>query len=181
MKHPLYDTWLFDPENLTTEQGEALKQHLSDCADCRSLFDAWHTVEGRMLAAEPVAPKPGFTIRWQLRLPQALARRRRRQIVAVLAPTASIALALSVVLGMWLWAGLSAPTDVALAWLARLQVISASLEALRGFLPIAVRALQNVHALWWVAMALAGLWFSGLWAGLLYRVAFKTIPNGVSK
>jgi len=181
MKHPLYDTWLFNPENLTAEQGEALKQHLSDCADCRSLFEAWRAVEGRMLAAEPAAPEPGFTSRWQLRLVQALARRRRRQIVAVLAPTASIALALSVFFGLRLWAGLSAPTEVALAWLERMQALIASLGALRGFLTIAVRVLQDVHALWWVALALAGLWFSGLWAGLLYRTAFKTIPNGVSK
>lgn len=78
MKHPLYDTWLFNAENLTAEQAEALKLHLSDCADCRSLFDAWRAVEGRMLAAELVAPEPGFTSRWQLRLEQALARRNRR-------------------------------------------------------------------------------------------------------
>ncbi len=181
MKHQPFESWLFDAGSLTPDEGAALRQHLAACGECRALAEAWQAIEAGMLAGETAAPEPGFVSRWQLRLAQVRAKRKRRQTWAVLAATASGALVLAPILGLRLWSLISAPTEAALDWLGRLQAISVSLEALWGFLTIIGRSLQNVPALWWVGLLLAGLWVSGLWAGLLYRFAFKTIPNGVSR
>jgi anti-sigma factor RsiW len=181
MKHPPFDTWLFDPQSLNAEQTEALKQHLAECDHCRALAEAWLATETGMLASEVLAPEPGFAQRWQQRLALARSRRRRRQTWAVLAGTTGGALVLAPIIALRLWTGLAAPTGVALEWLERMQILSVSLEALRDFAAIVLRSLQDVSVLWWVALILGALWISGLWVGLLYRIAFKTIPNGVSR
>ena len=111
----------------------------------------------------------------------ACSRRKRRQTWAVLAGTIGGSLVLAPILGLRLWAGLAAPTEVALAWLEQMQILSVSLDALRGFATIVLRLLQEVSVFWWVALILGALWISGMWVGLLYRIAFKTIPNGVLK
>jgi anti-sigma factor RsiW len=181
MKHPPFDSWLFDQESLTADEGEAFQQHLAECEECRALAEAWQAVDARMLVAGSMAPEPGFVGRWQLRLAQARAKRKRRQTSLVLAATATGALLLAPFFGLLLWSVLSSPTDLAWGGLEQLQALSVGVEALRGFLTVVVRALQDVNALWWVALLLGATWISGLWAGLLYRIAFKTIPNGVSK
>ena len=181
MKHPPFDSWLFDSESLAPDEGAALEQHLAGCAECRALSEAWRGVESRMLASKPVDPGPGFVSRWQLRLAQAQAKRRTRRTWAVLAATVSGATILAPIFGLRLWALINAPTEAALQWLERLRSLSAQLETLRSFFTFILRTLQDVPALWLVGLLLAALWVSGLWAGLLYRLAFKTIPNGVSR
>jgi anti-sigma factor RsiW len=181
MKHPPFDTWLFDPQDLDAGQAKALDQHLNECDPCRALAEAWRAAEAGLQASETLAPEPGFAQRWQQRLALARSKRKRRQTWAVLAGTIGSALVLSPIFGLRLWAWLAAPGEAALAWLDRLQILSVSLEALRGFIAIVLQSLQGVSVLWWVALLLGALWISGLWAGLLYRIAFKTIPNGVSR
>jgi hypothetical protein len=181
MKHSPYDSWLFEPEVLSPEDDQALKQHLAECAACAALAEAWRGVESRLLGAEIVEPEPGFASRWQMRFAQIKAKRKQRQNWALLAAVASVTFFLAPFAGLRLWTAVSAPAEIALGWLEQLQVFSAYLGALHGFITIVVRALQDVHTLWWVGLLLAGLWLGGIWTGLLYRVAFKTIPNGVSK
>lgn len=176
MKHPP-----FDPASLNGDEGTALEQHLAECAECRALAEAWRTVESRLLASRPAGPGPGFVSRWQLRLAQVQAKRRQRRTWAVLAATAGGASILAPYFGLHLWAVLSAPTAVALQWLERLQELSAGLETLRSFITFVIYALPDVPVLWWVGLLLAALWISGLWFGLLYRLAFKIIPKGVSR
>jgi anti-sigma factor RsiW len=181
MKHSPYDNWLFEREDLSPENEQALRQHLDGCAACRALAEAWQTVEHRLLEAEPAAPEPGFASRWQMRLAKTRSKRKQQRTWVLLAAIAGVTFMLAAFFGLRLWTAFSAPTEVALSWLEQLQVFSASFQALWGFVSIVVRALQNVHVLWWVGLLLAGLWISGIWAGLLYRFAFKAIPNGVSK
>ncbi|HEY71041.1 MAG TPA: DUF3379 domain-containing protein [Anaerolineae bacterium] len=181
MKHSPFDIWLFDPQDLHAEQDEALKQHLAECDSCRALAEAWQAAEAGMLASEAMAPEPGFAHRWQQRLALARSKRRRRQTWAVLAGTIGGALVLTPIISLRLWALLAAPGEAALAWLDRLQILTLNLEALRGFVAIVLQSLQGLSVLWWVALGLGALWISGLWAGLLYRIAFKIIPNGVSR
>jgi anti-sigma factor RsiW len=181
MKHSPYDSWLFESEALSPEDDQALKQHLAQCVECAALAEAWGGVEGRLLDADPVAPEPGFVGRWQMRLEQIKAKRKRRQNWALLASVAGVTFILAPLVGLRLWTAFSAPTEVVLDWFEQLRVFSASLGALKGFITIVVRALGDVHVLWWVGLLVAGLWLGGIWTGLLYRVAFKTIPNGVSR
>ncbi len=181
MKHSPYDSWLFESEALGPEDDQALKQHLAQCVECAALAEAWDGVESRLLEAELVEPDPGFASRWQMRFGQINARRKQRQNWALLGAVAGVTFFLAPVFGLRLWTALSTPAEVALGWLEQLQVFSAFLGALHGFITIVVRALQDVHTLWWVGLLLAGLWLGGIWTGLLYRVAFKTVPNGVSK
>ncbi|MGD8815256.1 MAG: hypothetical protein PVI78_12360 [Anaerolineales bacterium] len=181
MKHPPFDNWLFDTQDLNAEQAEALRQHLAGCEQCRALAEAWQAMKAGMLASEALAPEPGFVNRWKHRLVFARSKRRQRQTWAVLAGTIGGSMVLAPIFGLRLWAGLAAPTEVALAWLEQMQIISVSLETLRGFATIVLRLLEGVSVFWWMALILGGLWISGLWAGLLYRIAFKIIPNGVSR
>lgn len=181
MNHSPYDSWLFESQDLSPDDGRALKQHLAECADCTALAEAWRAVEYRLLEVEPVAPEPGFMNRWQTRLAQIKARRQRRRTWILSVTIAGVASILAPIAGLQIWTAFSAPTEIALGWLEQLRLFTESLGALRGFITIVMRALQDVHILWWVGLVIAGLWIGGIWTRLLYRVAFKTIPNGVSR
>jgi anti-sigma factor RsiW len=181
MTHRPFDDWLFEPQELSPEEDQALQDHLAVCPDCRALAGAWQSIAGGLMAAEPADPQPGFVTRWQARLAQAKARRKQRRSWVVLGAIVFGAVLLAPFFGLRLWALLDSPTTAALEWLAYLQSLSDGMQGLLGFLAIVVRALRDVHLLWWVALGVLALSLSGLWTGLLYRFAFKSVPNGVSQ
>ena len=84
MVHRPFEDWLLDEERLTTEKAVALQEHLQSCASCRQLSQAWQEVEVDLRTSPTLAPRMGFTNRWQARLESDRRRLHRRQSAAAL-------------------------------------------------------------------------------------------------
>jgi hypothetical protein len=181
MRHSPFDVWLFDPQELTEVQAQALQEHLNACPSCRALSAAWMEVETSLQGEPESSPVPGFARRWQIHLAGARSERKRRQAWAMVGGTVGAGLALSWVVGVQLWSLMSSPADVANQFLSRLKLLFTQAGMFRDFLPALGRTLQDVPAIWWLVVAVAALWLSGLWGTLVYRYVIQDIRNGVSK
>lgn len=53
---------------LNAEQVPMLVRHLTECPDCRRVYSAWLQLGALFDEAGMLAPKPGFTARFQARL-----------------------------------------------------------------------------------------------------------------
>jgi len=100
MNHQIYQDWLFaDPEELSLSQAQSLQEHLNTCEQCRSLSDAFFSLEAVLDADEMALPDPGFALRWQARLEASQRGIYRRQIAATFG---MIVLCLAVLIGLML-------------------------------------------------------------------------------
>lgn len=137
----------------------------------------WAEAEAVLRGAAMLAPAPGFSRRWRLRLAATRARRASRQGRWSLGLALGGALA---ALGAWALLGpLGSPADVtvqlalrAAAWGLRLEIAVGLLDALLGSLPLAVRGLGGL------ALLSAAGWLAMLWLASIYRLSFRTIRNG---
>ena len=68
MNHQPFDNWLLSEEPLPEDDNRALREHLSDCDQCRELEDAWINVANLFTEVPEVEPAPGFVNRWQATL-----------------------------------------------------------------------------------------------------------------
>lgn len=91
MSHQPFETWLLSEEPLSTEQAQALRDHLRECPACQQVDASWAGTRQLFRAAPPAAPAPGFTARWQARQAEQQAQRYRRQTMALLGFTAGSA------------------------------------------------------------------------------------------
>jgi anti-sigma factor RsiW len=80
MSHKPYETWLYDKDELSSEQSHALQAHLQECQQCRGLQKAWKSLDAQIQATPMVSPQPGFSRRWRASLAE---RRARQQVLQV--------------------------------------------------------------------------------------------------
>jgi len=77
MDHRQYEDWLLDDERLTADQDRELRIHLRSCPTCNTLAQANLSLRSSAV----IAPAPGFTLRFQVRLAaQRKVERRRTSI-----------------------------------------------------------------------------------------------------
>jgi len=65
MKHPPFDTWIYEPTQ-TEEQKVLLERHLAECPECLTEYRSWQAVEHLLQKPVMVAPAPGFVNRWEI-------------------------------------------------------------------------------------------------------------------
>lgn len=80
MSHQPFETWLFDPTDLTPEQSAELNAHLETCTECAQIQAAWESVAQAMQIEEEAPVPAGFTQRFMKSLPERKAMQRARQI-----------------------------------------------------------------------------------------------------
>lgn len=101
MNHRPFETWLFEPDDLSANERGRLASHLDGCARCRDLAAALADVEEILRAAPSVAPRAGFTARFTGRLGRVRSSSRRRQtLVSLGAPLLGSLAALAVLVGL---------------------------------------------------------------------------------
>ena len=183
MNHQKYEEWLFahigerdrqlPEEKLTEDQEIELQTHLKGCVECRLLASAWQNVDQQLREATLLAPKPGFTQRWELRLKQQRQLVQHRQTVAVLGfgAVGIVSLLASLVL-------LTLPiiqTPKALVWLGIYRLITLFAYAQMAqdtLLPFLQTTLGAVPGFWWLI-------FAGLLTqlGVLWVVTYRLLMN----
>jgi hypothetical protein len=125
MDHQPFRNWLLSEERLSAEQIQSLQQHLASCESCSQIESAWKEVDFQFQNSYLVAPKSGFTERFQARLVAYQSARQLRKGWLTISATAFIAMLLLVLLVTQVWELIQAPGPFMMAMLERLvSVIS---------------------------------------------------------
>ncbi|MCS6908370.1 MAG: zf-HC2 domain-containing protein [Anaerolineales bacterium] len=91
MNHRFFEERLFTDEPLTAQERLFLEQHLRSCERCRTLHAAWQETQLVLESAGWVAPRAGFSQRWQKRYVQREARTQQRRALALFVINALLA------------------------------------------------------------------------------------------
>jgi hypothetical protein len=125
MDHQPFRNWLLSEERLSAEQIQSLQQHLASCESCSQIESAWKEVDFQFQNLSLVAPKSGFTERFQDRLVEYQSARQLRKGWLTIGATAFIAILLLALLVTQVWELIQAPGPFMMAMLERLvSVIS---------------------------------------------------------
>ncbi|MCC6192437.1 MAG: zf-HC2 domain-containing protein [Anaerolineales bacterium] len=181
MNHKPYQEWMQAVLDGALAPGERrqLEDHLAGCGECQSAWATLNEVQRLFKAGPLVAPRAGFTGRFQARLAQ---RRSRPRLVwgalaLGLAAVATAALVVPPGLGL-IYAALRAAQQpaTALAITASLQALVATIDTVGGALWIAARAVVEpavANPLAW-PLALAALGLTGVWVYVMRNL----VPEG---
>lgn len=148
MKHQPFDTWLLVNDPLTSEQSQALDEHLKDCEHCQQLQVAWFSVESLFQDAVNIEPIPGFSTRWQTRMNTErqleLASRHRWQSWITLILIANAVSLLAVLLGMQFFTTFDSLTELLLVGVYRLTSLLTVFSIFQNFLAIMIRTVPGL-------------------------------------
>jgi hypothetical protein len=84
MNHLPFEAQIIDNHPMDEPQQQALKVHLVECVQCRTLQTKWLMVESQLRSVPMVTPAPGFHQRWQASLSLRHAREQRHKAVRFL-------------------------------------------------------------------------------------------------
>jgi anti-sigma factor RsiW len=180
MNHKPYQEWMhavLDGALAPTARRE-LEVHLAECGECQATWASLSEVQRLLRAEPPVAPRPGFTGRFQARLAQRRSRPRLLWGGLALGLGAVSAAALVVPVGLAvILAAVRAAREpaTALAVVASLSATAEFADTVLGALWIAARAVLEAAAaspLMWAASVL-GLALAGLWVYVMRRLPRK--------
>jgi anti-sigma factor RsiW len=170
MNHKPFQDWMHAvlDGDIAPSARRDLEAHLAECGECQSTWTALSEVQRLLRAEPPVAPRAGFTGRFQARLAQRRSRPRLLWggVALGLGAISAAALVVPVGLGVILAALRAAqePTTV-LALVSSFSAAASFADTIFGALYIALRSLVETAAvspLAWaaslVSLALAGLW-----------------------
>jgi len=155
-----------------------LEAHLAECGECQSVWTSLSEVQRLLRAEPPVAPRPGFSGRFQARLAQRRTRPRLLWGGLALGLGAVSAAALVVPVGLAvIVTALRAAQEPAtlLAVMASLNATTAFADTVLGALFIAARSMLDTAAaspLTWAA-SLAGLALAAVWVYVMRHLPRK--------
>ncbi len=179
--HQQYRSWLFSEEDLSPEQLQELYAHLRECESCCNFAAARDAVEAHLQAAPHHMPSMGFVSRWRERLDLERLRAHQRQTSRLLVSLSVVESLLVAPLALWAYLVLRSPQDViinaarqAANWVGWLRfLVETSIEVAGSV----VNFLPNG---WWLAAVSVIAAMFILWAGSIYRLAFKRVEKGVA-
>ncbi len=156
-----------------------MQEHLENCTSCRSLAEAWKGAESQLRSAEIIAPQPGFTLRWEMRLKDETRRLHRRQSLAMLGFSIAAVIMLFGSLAILSWPALQSPSLLLWSWFYRFLAVVSIFGTAQDFLAsIFHTAIGMISPIWWVL-------FAGFLSELavLWVVSFRilTSPRSVTK
>lgn len=120
MNHQPFREWLLSEEQLSTDQTQALQDHLHSCESCSQIEAAWLEVESEFHKIPQVKPEPGFSARWQAHLAEYQHGRQQQRGWLTIGFIALVATSLLVLLVTQLWSLLQAPGPYLAVWFNRL-------------------------------------------------------------
>jgi anti-sigma factor RsiW len=98
--HLPYRDWIFEEGPLPADSGEALRLHLEQCPECRTIAEGWRGARGSLETAGQKSPREGFASRWKAMAAHRLQSPSPRPAWALLAATSIGSLAMAIVLAV---------------------------------------------------------------------------------
>ena len=109
MNHQPFRDWLLSEEKLSTDQTQALQDHLLSCDSCCQIKASWLKVESAFDKSPEYSPAPGFTSRWKAHLSEYQCAKQKRRVWIMIGFTALIVTSLLSLLVTLMWSLLQAP------------------------------------------------------------------------
>jgi len=116
MNHQPFRDWLLSDEQLSTDQTQALQEHLQSCEACSQLQSAWSEVESVLHQSPQVSPLPDFTNRWQEHLAEYQHVTQKRRVWLSFAITVGGVISLLVLLASQVWSFMQSPSQYLAVW-----------------------------------------------------------------
>jgi hypothetical protein len=182
MKHQQYETWIFEADELSSEQAQQLEEHLRQCEACNELAKAEKSLQMAIKSAPMMKPMSGFVRRWKMKLHKERLLRHHRQTAVILGLLSFGACALFLPLLLQTFLVLLSPEEFLIDIVKEIAGGITNIGLVGEFaLTVLSSMFETVPLFWWVAMALV---FSGLGIVLLFslsRVGLIPIKKGVQK
>jgi hypothetical protein len=175
MNHQPFETWLLDDKHLTTAEKGELNAHLQTCKTCTALAETGLVLR----SAKVIAPRVGFTARFQEKLAlQKIAERRQRLWGLIILLISGIGL-LTWFAIPYITTFMSAPIEWLTAMVGYLIFLFTSVQAFAEVLQVFTRVIPSfIPPYAWMILFSAIAGFSLLWTVSIWRFARK--PQGVN-
>lgn len=169
MNHRPFEDWLLENQSLTPAQKQELKNHLKTCASCTALTE----VDLALKSTSQVAPRSGFTERFQLRLAAERKKHRTRQLWGLGLLGLVILLSAGVVIFEFYTTWENSPVQILLAGMSWLVTMFSSVRTYGsiGFILLKVIARIIPLSLWLVAAG-GGFLVIFVWATSLWKLSY---------
>lgn len=174
MDHRYFEDWLLSDRPLNAEQRRELQLHLRNCAHCAMQAE----VNLALRASRPIAPAPGFTVRWQARLTTRRKTERRRFILGVLSLVFSGLLVLGFYAGPLAAAFAASPSAWIQSWAGYFISLAATIESFTKALGVLAGIIPDFLPAygWLVGLSSIG-GFVLLWSVSIWK--FTRLPKGI--
>jgi len=165
MNHHPFREWLVAEDELSSEQDQALKQHLLDCESCRELQTSWKELQVEIKRAVEVPPAAGFVMRWQANLVMYQQVQQKRRGWVTIGVTAMLVISLLVLLMVQVWSLIHAPDAFLAAWFDRLVAVLSIFYSIQNLvhsfsLPGPVYTLAGMVLLFGIVSFMSVLWLA---------------------
>jgi hypothetical protein len=171
MNHRPFEDWLLENQPLTPEQNQELKNHLKTCTTCLALTE----VDLMLKTSRLVAPRAGFTERFQLKLvtEKQLARKRQFWGLGILGLIAILAMGFLVVQLFSIW--LSSPAEIFVTWVTWWVTLVSSIRTYGTIGLVFVKIAAGMIPLpLWLGMAGGSFLLVLVWVTSLWKLSYST-------
>lgn len=177
MNHQPFENWILDPRDMSPADREALDAHLAACPNCRRLQEKWLSLSTEIHNTPMLAPRSGFSRRWQAGLAERKLREQRRQAWKFFMACSGAAAA--VFLGMVAYFLL---TSTPAEWIqAAMRALTSTVGTLTTARDLASTWMSltplGFNVVVGVALALTFCLLVGIWVLAIYRTAFAGVWN----
>jgi anti-sigma factor RsiW len=171
MNHQPYERWILEPQELSREQRGELEDHISVCADCRRMQEAWLETEMALKARVEIAPRPGFSRRWQASINERRLRDQRRQGWRVFLACSGAAALLSILFIAYV-ASSTSPVE----WIqAGVRVVASSVGMVGALRDVTATWLQYTPSVFsvaiWISVAVTFCVIIFIWVFAMWRTS----------
>ncbi|MQC26586.1 MAG: hypothetical protein DWG76_03940 [Chloroflexi bacterium] len=170
MKPQQFDDMIFSDEKLSEEEKRALEAHMKTNPELLRLYKSWGNLKPRLAESEMLAPRPGFTRRWQTRWAHEQAQATRRR--AILAASLFGGLAL-LILAIYIQPSLPSLDETKNIFVSFLNQVAAWLALLRISTDVANSLLGKLPGPAWAALSAAILGLPLAWLALYREFALN--------
>lgn len=171
MNHRPFEDWLLENQPLTPEQNQELKNHLKTCSTCLALTE----VDLMLKTSRLVAPRAGFTERFQLKLAaeEQLARKRQFWGLGILGLIAILAMSFLIVQLFSVW--LRSPAEIFVTWVTWWVTLVSSIRTFGTIGLVFVKIASGIIPLpLWLGMAGGSFLLVLVWVTSLWKLSYST-------
>ena len=177
MNHQPFEQWILEPRDMSPANREELRAHLETCPACRRLQAKWLSLSEEIHSTPILAPRSGFSRRWQAGMAERKLREQRRQAWRFfMAFSGAAAAVFLVMVGYFLLT--STPAEWIQAAMRAVTSTVGTFTTARAFASTWMSLTPlGLNVVIWVALVVSFCILAGIWVFAIYRTAFAGVWN----
>ena len=171
MDHQPFEEWILDQKEKTMADNKKLNEHLLACDQCTDLHSAWGQIETMMVKSAMIAPSPGFTKRFALRMEKNKEQVYKKQAIKTLIGIALISLLITLILAAIFFLS-NTPGKLIVG---AVSTFTGIIQAFINFRAMVVQFIQNIPTIAiifsWLLLFIWGIILTPLWGITVWKVS----------